>query len=48
MERLYMRDKKIAMEVFHQIEETAAEIFGRLQIPHQVVDFTNARPGLII
>ena len=41
-----MRDKELVMEVLRQIEEATAKIFGRFQIPHQVVDFTDSPTGV--
>ena len=41
-----MRDKKIAMEFFHQIEEAVAKVVVHFQAIHQVVDFTNSPTGV--
>ncbi|MBT8368333.1 MAG: hypothetical protein KJP23_26870 [Deltaproteobacteria bacterium] len=41
-----MRGKVFVMEVLRQIEEAAAKIFDRFQIPNQVVDFTDSPTGV--
>ena len=46
LERLYIRDKEIVMEVLRQIEEAAVKIVARFQAIHQVADFTDSPEGV--